>query len=210
MQSVYIVYVVILVSIYLMFAKQSASESFEGDVADKKLCRIKAKRSIWKKYDWQSRIETDDGWKCPLGWQGTGCDWGMGTEFEQKQCRRLKTSTRGMTIKSLPINPLCTAGVRVFSEYGFTSTDKYPTQIIPCGPEFSLPLVDGKSGYSSIIVPAGLTATVKFTIPPPPRVGFMLRIGDPTYLTKTYVGPIETNFEGSSNDTATSIAVTLT
>jgi len=90
MQSVYIVYAVIILAVYLMYTKQSISESFTD--ADKKLCRVKAKRSLWSKYDWTTRIKGTDGvWKCPSGWQGTACDWGMGTEFEQKQCRRLKS-----------------------------------------------------------------------------------------------------------------------
>lgn len=208
MQSVYIVYAVIILAVYLMYTKQSISESFE--MADKKLCRVKAKRSLWSKYDWQPRIKVGDVWKCPLGWQGTGCNWGMGTEFEQKQCRRLKNSSaKGMSTKTVATNPLCTSGVRVFSEYGFTSTDKYPTQIIPCGPEVVLPLANGKSGYSSMIVPKGLTATVKFTIPAPAS-SYMLTPEEPTIETKTYEGPVETNFEGSYNDTATSITVALT
>jgi len=207
MQSVYIMYAVVILAVYLMYTKQS--ESFEGDVNDKKLCRTKAKRSLWSKYDWQARIQTDDGWKCPLGWEGTGCTWGMGTEFEQKQCRRKKKSpAKGTSTKTALTNPLCTTGVRVFSEYGFTSTDKYPTQIIKCGPEVVLPLANGKSGYSSMIVPEGLTATVKFTIPPPSS-SFMLT-QEPTVETKTYVGPVEINFEGSYNDTATSVTVALT
>ena len=209
MQSVYIVYAVIILAVYLMYTKQSVSESFEGDKEQKKLCRVKAKRSLWSKYDWQTRIKVGDVWKCPLGWQGTGCDWGMGTEFELKQCRRLKNSpAKGMSTKTAATNPLCTSGVRVFSEYGFTSTDKYPTQIIPCGPEVVLPLVDGKSGYSSMIVPKGLTATVKFTIPV--FSTYDNAFIDPIIETKTYEGPVEINFEGSNNDTATSITVALT
>ena len=92
MQSVYIVYAIIILAVYLMYTNKQ-SESFEGDATDKKLCRTKAKKSVWSKYDWQVRIKGTDGtWKCPVGWEGTGCDWGMGTEFQEKQCRRLKST----------------------------------------------------------------------------------------------------------------------
>jgi hypothetical protein len=30
----------------------------------------------------------DPYWQCPSGWVDTGCTWGMGTDFEQRQCRK--------------------------------------------------------------------------------------------------------------------------
>ena len=64
---------------------------------EKNVCRSLAKKKIWKKYDWQQRKQTSSGvWKCAQGWEDTQCNWGMGKEFEKKQCRRLKSTTRGI------------------------------------------------------------------------------------------------------------------
>ena len=58
---------------------------------DKTKCRKMASKNLWDKYDWTSRVMNKNVWKCPSGWQNTGCSWGMGSEFEKKQCRRKKS-----------------------------------------------------------------------------------------------------------------------
>jgi hypothetical protein len=64
---------------------------------DKKRCRKMAAKKLWGQYNWTKRILHSGKWKCPSGWQGTGCTWKMGTEFEQKQCRRKKSGTERPT-----------------------------------------------------------------------------------------------------------------
>jgi hypothetical protein len=71
----------------------STKESF---TPEEKKCRAMAKKSEWKKYDWQSRKEVTPGvWKCAQGWEDTTCNWGMGKQYEKKQCRRLKSTRTG-------------------------------------------------------------------------------------------------------------------
>ena len=104
MQSLLIVYIVFVLSIYLLYTK----ESYETKV-DKTKCRKMAHRKLWSTYDWTSRVMNKGAWKCPSGWQNTGCTWEMGNEFEKKQCRRKKSETtsedkntkRSDTIKKL-------------------------------------------------------------------------------------------------------------
>jgi hypothetical protein len=36
----------------------------------------------------QERPNQTPWWQCPKGWVDTGCDWGMGAEYEQRQCRK--------------------------------------------------------------------------------------------------------------------------
>ena len=88
MQSLLIVYIVFVLSIYLLYTK----ESYETKV-DKTKCRKMAHRKLWSTYDWTSRVMNKGAWKCPSGWQNTGCTWEMGNEFEKKQCRRKKSET---------------------------------------------------------------------------------------------------------------------
>lgn len=59
----------------------------------KATCRDNTKRSVWGDYDWQTRRWYADTkrWGCPKGWEDTKCDWGMGNEFQKKQCRRKKS-----------------------------------------------------------------------------------------------------------------------
>lgn len=196
MHSLYVLAIIAVLAM-LIYKK----ESFETR-GSKKMCRKNAKKSIWTKYDWTQRILGADGqWKCPLDWEDTGCDWGMGKEFENKQCRRLQ--------EQLDENDVCNSGVSVFSETDFTSIDKYPTQIYKCaGNDNILPLADGKSGYSSIIVPAGLTATVTFEVHA--NSDFRFRGKTEKTYTKDFVGPIQTPFAGLMNDTAVSVRVTRT
>jgi hypothetical protein len=30
----------------------------------------------------------DPWWQCPAGWVDTGCNWGMGADYEKRQCRK--------------------------------------------------------------------------------------------------------------------------
>jgi len=182
-------YVLAIIAVMAMLITNK--ESFS--IGDSDRCNEYTKDSSI--YGWTQRILGEDGqWKCPDGSTDTGCNWGMGEEVEQKQCRKEKKYTK----------TLCSAVVSVFSEANFTSIDKYPTQnykIPKCGGsgglvgrENILPLADGKSGYSSIIVPAGLTATVTFK-----GVNNVL----------DFVGPVKTAFPSGPlyNDKAVSVRV---
>jgi len=90
MQSLLMVYVVFALAIYLLYI--FTKESYETKVDETK-CRKMAHKKLWSTYDWTSRVMNKGGWKCPSGWQNTGCTWEMGNEFEQKQCRRKKSET---------------------------------------------------------------------------------------------------------------------
>lgn len=90
MQSLLMVYIVFALAIYLLYI--FTKESYETKV-DKTKCRKMAHKKLWSTYDWTRRVMNKDGWKCPSGWQNTGCTWEMGNEFEQKQCRRKKSET---------------------------------------------------------------------------------------------------------------------
>lgn len=83
----------IILALALMFWS-TKKESFTPE--EKKTCRSMTKKSEWKKYDWQPRKNTSSGWKCSKGWEDTKCNYGMGKEFERKQCRRLKDTSRGI------------------------------------------------------------------------------------------------------------------
>ena len=90
----------ILVGIVMWMIFSTRCEGYTpGNV---KNCKNKANKILWDTHDFRPRIETKDAsgnvvWKCPSGWQGTGCDWDMKElgneykEYEKKQCRRKKT-----------------------------------------------------------------------------------------------------------------------
>lgn len=85
----------IVLALVLMLWTSTKESFFTPE--EKKTCRAMAKKSQWKKYDWQARKETSPGvWKCAQGWEDTTCNWGMGKEYEKKQCRRLRSTTRGI------------------------------------------------------------------------------------------------------------------
>lgn len=85
------VFLVLLVIAMIMHTRSTGAESFEPNV-DKARCRKYASRSTWPLYFWRVRrnfgTEEEPNFKCPRGWQNTGCASGHGKEFENKQCRR--------------------------------------------------------------------------------------------------------------------------
>jgi hypothetical protein len=86
---------------------------------EKKNCERKANKKNWGKFWWTRRIQTANGWKCPSGWDDTGCTWNMDLPgLEGKQCRLKKSkraSKEGSTCKS---NKECSNG-RKCSYSGF-------------------------------------------------------------------------------------------
>lgn len=206
MQSLYAIALAVILVIFILNKKESYGNTYASASAKKKkICRTNASKSLWNKYDWTQRIQGSNGkWVCPDGWKDTGCNWGMGKEFENKQCNRLKTV--------LDPNDVCNTGVNVFSEANFTSIDKYPTQIITCdGNATVLPAPDGKPGYSSIIVPDGLTATVTFNKRTwIKKFLFNKLVATGETFTQDFVGPIQTAFNPYQNDQAVSVSITRT
>jgi len=85
------VFLILLVIAMIMHVRSTGAESFEPNV-DKARCRKYASRSTWPLYFWRVRrnfgTEEEPNFKCPRGWQNTGCASGHGKEFENKQCRR--------------------------------------------------------------------------------------------------------------------------
>jgi hypothetical protein len=80
--------VLVLIIVYAM----AWTEGFENDAdGDKATCRGNAKKSLWKQYDFRQRKLNNGKWKCDQGWEDTACNWGMGKEFETKQCRRKRS-----------------------------------------------------------------------------------------------------------------------
>jgi hypothetical protein len=90
----YTTLVYILIALLAMFIVRGQKESL-ASTTDKTKCRKMAKKSLWKDYDFTRRILNKGEWKCPKGWENTGCTWDMGKEFEGKQCRRKKTNVLG-------------------------------------------------------------------------------------------------------------------
>lgn len=77
---------IVAILLALFFVTMNIRESFTAQ--DKKTCLAMANKSKWKKYYWQPRFGSFDGtWECPSGWEDTKCNWGMGKEFEKRQCR---------------------------------------------------------------------------------------------------------------------------
>jgi hypothetical protein len=88
MKSFIALYVVLAMVVSLL----SFAEQYTPPTIDKARCRKNTAKKLWGKYDFTRRIKSSGEWKCPNGWENTGCTWQMGKEFEQKQCRRKKTN----------------------------------------------------------------------------------------------------------------------
>jgi len=83
--EMYLTIVAILLALFFV-TMNITRESFTSE--EKKTCRTMAKKSEWKNYKWQPRQQFGNEWACPPGWEDTKCNWGMGKEFENRQCRR--------------------------------------------------------------------------------------------------------------------------
>lgn len=86
----------LILLVVLMWTLKGSREGFSDAVFNK--CKKNlGKRSDWLKYDYTKREMTRTGkWKCPQGWEDTGCDWGMDKngkdgDYINKQCRRVKS-----------------------------------------------------------------------------------------------------------------------